>query len=96
MSQLRSTVADNVNAYDQQQATAALQQSVQSGAGTVTAAINAEFERALIRGRQREGVALAKEQGVYKGRRPPLSDVQLAKEFVISRETYSLTAMVTL
>ncbi len=40
LSQLRSTVADNVNAYDQQQATAALQQSVQSDAGTVTAAIN--------------------------------------------------------
>ena len=29
----------------------------------------AEFERALIRERQREGVALAKELGAYKGRR---------------------------
>jgi DNA invertase Pin-like site-specific DNA recombinase len=63
----------------------------------------AEFERALIRERQREGVALAKERGAYKGRRPVLSEedraklrrraesgeskLQLAKEFGISRET---------
>jgi DNA invertase Pin-like site-specific DNA recombinase len=63
----------------------------------------AEFERALIRERQREGVALAKERGAYKGRRPTLSDedraeltsraasgeskLQLAHEFGISRET---------
>ena len=63
----------------------------------------AEFERALIRERQREGVALAKEKGVYKGRRPTFTDVerselrrrvdadestvQLAREFGISRET---------
>jgi len=63
----------------------------------------AEFERALIRERQREGVALAKERGAYKGRRPSLSDeqradlrrradsdeskLQLAHEFGISRET---------
>ncbi|WP_298445582.1 hypothetical protein [Ferrimicrobium sp.] len=40
LSQLRSTVANNVNAYDQQQATAAQQQSVQSDAGTVTSDIN--------------------------------------------------------
>lgn len=30
----------------------------------------AEFERALIGERQREGIALAKKRGVYKGRRP--------------------------
>ena len=36
----------------------------------------AEFERALIRERQREGVALTKEKGVYKGRRPALSNEQ--------------------
>jgi DNA invertase Pin-like site-specific DNA recombinase len=63
----------------------------------------AEFERALIRERQREGVALAKERGAYKGRRPSLSEEnraelrrradsgeskgQLAKEYRISRET---------
>jgi DNA invertase Pin-like site-specific DNA recombinase len=63
----------------------------------------AEFERALIRERQREGVALAKKNGVYKGRRPALSEeqraelqkraaageskLQLAKEYGISRET---------
>ena len=63
----------------------------------------AEFERALIRERQREGIALAKEKGVYKGRRPSLTDEQraelrqkliagvqkstLAKEYGISRET---------
>ncbi|HEY1016532.1 MAG TPA: recombinase family protein, partial [Herpetosiphonaceae bacterium] len=33
----------------------------------------AEFERALIRERQREGVALAKAQGKYKGRKQALS-----------------------
>jgi DNA invertase Pin-like site-specific DNA recombinase len=63
----------------------------------------AEFERALIRERQREGVALAKERGAYKGRRPTLSGedrvnlrrraqageskLQLAREYGISRET---------
>jgi DNA invertase Pin-like site-specific DNA recombinase len=33
----------------------------------------AQFERALIRERQREGQALAKKAGVYKGRKPSLS-----------------------
>ena len=63
----------------------------------------AEFERALIRERQREGVALAKDRGTYKGRRPTLSEeeraelgsraasgeskLQLAHEYGISRET---------
>jgi DNA invertase Pin-like site-specific DNA recombinase len=36
----------------------------------------AEFERALIRERQREGVALAKARGVYKGRKRKLSKEQ--------------------
>ena len=36
----------------------------------------AEFERSLILERQREGVALAKERGVYKGRKPALRDDQ--------------------
>lgn len=33
----------------------------------------AEFERALIRERQREGIEAAKKAGVYKGRKPVLS-----------------------
>jgi DNA invertase Pin-like site-specific DNA recombinase len=63
----------------------------------------AEFERALILERQREGIAAAKSRGVYTGRKPALTDEQanrlreraaagerksvLAKEFGISRET---------
>ena len=33
----------------------------------------AEFERALIHERQREGIALAKQRGAYKGRKKALS-----------------------
>jgi DNA invertase Pin-like site-specific DNA recombinase len=63
----------------------------------------AEFERALIRERQREGIALAKARGAYKGRKRSLSPdkiatlldriktgerkAPLAREFGISRET---------
>ena len=63
----------------------------------------AEFERELIRERQREGIALAKKRGAYRGRKRSLSDEQitqmkqrieagekkasLALEFGISRET---------
>jgi DNA invertase Pin-like site-specific DNA recombinase len=63
----------------------------------------AEFERALIRERQREGIALAKQRGAYRGRKKALSPEQvaelrrradggaqkatLAREFAISRET---------
>jgi len=63
----------------------------------------AEFERALIRERQLEGIALAKKRGVYKGRKRKLHDAQIAelkkrvatgesktkiaKDFGISRET---------
>ena len=63
----------------------------------------AEFERALIRERQREGIALAKQRGVYRGRRKSLGSEQIAElkrrvtageqktllacEFGISRET---------
>jgi DNA invertase Pin-like site-specific DNA recombinase len=39
----------------------------------------AEFERSLIRERQREGIALAKQRGVYKGRKPVLTSEQAAK-----------------
>jgi DNA invertase Pin-like site-specific DNA recombinase len=63
----------------------------------------AEFERALIHERQREGIALAKQRGAYRGRKKALSSAQvtelkqritageqkatLAREFGISRET---------
>jgi DNA invertase Pin-like site-specific DNA recombinase len=63
----------------------------------------AEFERALIHERQREGIALAKQRGVYRGRKKALSEVavqelhqrlaagvskaQVAREFGMSRET---------
>jgi len=63
----------------------------------------AEFERALIGERQREGIALAKKRGAYRGRKRSLSADQvrelrhqagegvaktgLAREFGISRET---------
>lgn len=63
----------------------------------------AEFERSLIKERQIEGIDLAKKRGVYKGRKPSLSEEQvidlkqkvengekkttIAKEFGISRET---------
>ena len=39
----------------------------------------AEFERALIRERQREGIALAKKRGAYRGRKKALSPEQVAE-----------------
>ena len=63
----------------------------------------AEFERALINERQREGIALAKQRGAYKGRKKALSTAsvaqlrqriargmskaQVARELGISRQT---------
>ncbi|MEX5637102.1 recombinase family protein [Parafrankia sp. FMc2] len=63
----------------------------------------AEFERALILERQREGIAVARQRGVYTGRKPALTPDQarelseraaagerksdLARAFGISRET---------
>jgi DNA invertase Pin-like site-specific DNA recombinase len=63
----------------------------------------AQFERELIKERQREGIAIAKKKGVYKGRKPSLSAEQaaelrkrvaagekkagIARDFNISRET---------
>lgn len=38
----------------------------------------AEFERSLIRERQREGIAIAKKEGVYKGRKPALTPERVA------------------
>jgi DNA invertase Pin-like site-specific DNA recombinase len=42
----------------------------------------AQFERALIAERQKEGIAIAKANGVYKGRKPSLNaeQVQMLKE----------------
>ena len=37
----------------------------------------AEFERSLIRERQREGVAIAKAKGLYRGRKPKLDAAQI-------------------
>lgn len=39
----------------------------------------AELERNIIRARQAEGIALAKERGVYKGRRPAMSPHEVAE-----------------
>ena len=63
----------------------------------------AQFERELIRERQREGIAIAKKRGIYKGRKRSLSPDQIvevrgrvnkgerkasvARHFGISRET---------
>ena len=63
----------------------------------------AEFERALIRERQREGIELAKQRGAYRGRKKSLNSeqvveikhriaegqqkTQVAQDFGISRET---------
>ena len=63
----------------------------------------AEFERNLIRERQREGIAIAKSKGVYKGRKPALTKEQqveligavkagskisdLMRQFGVSRQT---------
>ena len=38
----------------------------------------AEFERPLIKERQREGIALAKKRGAYKGRKKSLSEEEIA------------------
>ena len=62
-----------------------------------------DFERALIKERQREGMALAKQRGTYRGRKRSLSNTdiiklksrieagekkaQVARDFGISRET---------
>ncbi len=49
----------------------------------------AEFERALIRERQLEGIALAKQRGAYKGRKKTLSAEQIVelKARVANRES---------
>ncbi|WP_263374005.1 recombinase family protein [Granulicella aggregans] len=63
----------------------------------------AEFERSMLKERQREGIEIAKKAGVYRGRRPSLTPERaselrrrvadgekragLAREFGISRQT---------
>lgn len=63
----------------------------------------AEFERSLIRERQREGIAAAKSRGVYAGRKPSLNEsmrsdiqsrldahvskTQICKDYGIARQT---------
>jgi len=39
----------------------------------------AEFERSLIRERQKEGVQIAKANGVYKGRKQSMTDGRIAE-----------------
>src|SRR6266478_4798548 len=39
----------------------------------------AEFERSLIRERQREGIALARQRGAYRGRKKSLSEAEVAE-----------------
>lgn len=39
----------------------------------------AEFERTLLRERQREGIALAKKRGVYLGRKPKFGEEEVAR-----------------
>ena len=71
-----------------------------------------EFERALLLERQREGIAIAKREGRYKGRKPSLTHERaeelreriragekrtaLAREFGISRETLYQYARLTI
>ena len=38
-----------------------------------------QFERELIKERQREGIAIAKGKGVYKGRKPSLTPAQVTE-----------------
>lgn len=38
-----------------------------------------QFERALIRERQREGIAIAKAKGIYKGRKPQLDEAAISR-----------------
>ncbi|MGI4776447.1 MAG: helix-turn-helix domain-containing protein [Janthinobacterium lividum] len=63
----------------------------------------AEFERSLIRERQKEGIELAEAKNLYKGRKPSLDEAQvlflkeqialgipkakLARDFNVSRRT---------
>jgi DNA invertase Pin-like site-specific DNA recombinase len=56
----------------------------------------AEMERSVIRERQREGIAIAKAKGIYKGRKPKLTDVRVeeVKQRVAAGETKAEIARV--
>lgn len=45
----------------------------------------AEFERSMIKRRQAEGIALAKERGVYKGRPRAVTDEQIQESPLLDR-----------
>ena len=46
----------------------------------------AEFERSLIKERQREGIAIAKTKGVYRGRKPSMSAEQIEALRALDKE----------
>ncbi|MGP5497409.1 recombinase family protein [Corynebacterium flavescens] len=53
----------------------------------------AEFERSLINERQREGIAIAKAQGKYKGRKSALSAEQVAQAKEMKASGSAVTAI---
>lgn len=75
--------------FDPDQAAAPMSKLILSVMGAV-----AEFERSLILERQREGIALAKERGAYKGRVQKVTPTLLtrAKELLAAGHSASATA----
>lgn len=75
--------------FDPNQSAAPMSKLILSVMGAV-----AEFERALILERQREGIALAKERGAYKGRAKRVTPDLLAqaKELLAAGHSASATA----
>lgn len=53
-----------------------------------------EFERAIIRERQKEGIAQAKKRGIYQGRKPALNktDIELLKQRIANGESKTVVA----
>lgn len=51
----------------------------------------AEFERALIRERQKEGIAIARQSNSYKGRKPVFTDEQQAEIKQMVADRYKVT-----
>jgi len=51
----------------------------------------AEFERAMIRERQREGIAKAKQKGIYTGRSKTIDD-EAIRNHVAAGNSYRATA----
>ncbi len=46
----------------------------------------AQFERELIRERQREGIAIARREGKYRGRKPSLTPARAAELPIVTRK----------